>query len=155
MVVELAGGQRPPLDDSYISQGASMEVRIYAEDALKDFQPSPGELTEVFFPDNIRLDGWVDTGTVVSPHYDPMIAKVIVHGADRTEHWLNAGCTGTHPTVRYRHQPGLPAPDPARRKRDRRQVSTVTWKPSTTPRPREIEDPGTYTTVQDYPTYGY
>ena len=62
-----------------------MEVRIYAEDALKDFQPSPGELTEVRFPDNIRLDGWVDTGTVVSPHYDPMLAKVIAHAGDRLQ----------------------------------------------------------------------
>ena len=41
-MVSLAGGQRPPLDSDYTSQGAAMEVRIYAEDALKDFQPSPG-----------------------------------------------------------------------------------------------------------------
>ena len=108
-MLQLAGGERPPLDDSYTSQGASMEVRIYAEDALKDFQPSPGELTEVRFPDNIRLDGWVDTGTVVSPHYDPMLAKVIVHGSDR------ADALKKMQTALHRHQPGLPAPDSARR----------------------------------------
>ncbi|HCM66518.1 MAG TPA: urea carboxylase, partial [Alcanivorax sp.] len=79
-MVMLAGGEQPPLDADYRSRGHAMEVRIYAEDALKDFQPSPGELTEVSFPDDIRLDGWVDTGTRVSPHYDPMLAKVIVHG---------------------------------------------------------------------------
>ena len=84
-MVMLAGGEQPPLDADYRSRGHAMEVRIYAEDALKDFQPSPGELTEVSFPDDIRLDGWVDTGTRVSPHYDPMLAKVIAHGRDREE----------------------------------------------------------------------
>ncbi len=40
-------------------QGAAIEVRLYAEDPLKNFQPSPGVLTEVHFPDDVRLDGWV------------------------------------------------------------------------------------------------
>ncbi|MEM6051406.1 urea carboxylase [Erwinia sp. P7711] len=64
-------------------QGASIEVRIYAEDPLKNFQPSPGVLTEVCFPDNVRVDGWIDTGTEVSAFYDPMIAKLIVHAENR------------------------------------------------------------------------
>lgn len=64
-------------------QGASIEVRIYAEDPLKNFQPSPGVLTEVCFPDNVRVDGWIDTGTEVSAYYDPMIAKLIVHAENR------------------------------------------------------------------------
>lgn len=66
-------------------KGASIEVRIYAEDALKNFQPSPGVLTDVFFPDNVRVDGWVSTGSSVSAFYDPMIAKVIVYGDDRQQ----------------------------------------------------------------------
>lgn len=66
-------------------KGASIEVRIYAEDALKNFQPSPGVLTDVFFPDNVRVDGWVSTGSEVSAFYDPMIAKVIVYGDDRQQ----------------------------------------------------------------------
>lgn len=66
-------------------KGASIEVRIYAEDALKNFQPSPGVLTDVFFPDGVRVDGWVSTGSEVSAFYDPMIAKVIVHGDDRQQ----------------------------------------------------------------------
>ena len=64
-------------------QGASIEVRIYAEDPLKNFQPSPGVLTDVYFPADVRLDGWVSTGSEVSAFYDPMIAKLIVHAADR------------------------------------------------------------------------
>jgi urea carboxylase len=66
-------------------KGASIEVRIYAEDALKNFMPSPGVLTDVFFPDNVRVDGWVSTGSEVSSFYDPMIAKVIVYGDDRQQ----------------------------------------------------------------------
>ncbi|HTN30927.1 MAG TPA: urea carboxylase [Pseudomonas sp.] len=66
-------------------QGAAMEVRLYAEDPLKNFQPSPGVLTDVHFPDGVRVDGWVSTGSEVSAFYDPMIAKLIVHGANREE----------------------------------------------------------------------
>ncbi len=64
-------------------QGASIEVRIYAEDPLKNFQPSPGVLTHVGFPDDVRVDGWIDTGTEVSAFYDPMVAKLIVHAETR------------------------------------------------------------------------
>jgi len=66
-------------------QGAAIEARIYAEDPLKDFLPSPGTLTDVYFPDDVRVDGWVSTGTEVAPYYDPMIAKIIVRGEDRAD----------------------------------------------------------------------
>ncbi|MGY2289515.1 urea carboxylase [Pseudomonas sp. SDO528_S397] len=65
--------------------GCAIEVRIYAEDPLKNFQPSPGVLTEVYFPSDVRVDGWVSTGTEVSAFYDPMIAKLIVHADDREQ----------------------------------------------------------------------
>lgn len=68
--------QQPP-------KGAAIEVRIYAEDPVKNFQPSAGTLTEVYFPDDVRVDGWVSTGTEVSSFYDPMIAKLIVHADTR------------------------------------------------------------------------
>lgn len=64
-------------------QGAAMEVRIYAENPLKNFQPSPGILTEVAFPSDVRIDTGVATGSEVSAFYDPMIAKLIVHGPTR------------------------------------------------------------------------
>ena len=66
-------------------QGHSIEVRLYAEDPGKNFQPSSGLLTEVSFPDGIRVDGWIATGTDVTPFYDPMLAKMIVKGATREE----------------------------------------------------------------------
>lgn len=76
--LDWAALQRPP-------QGAAIEVRIYAEDPLKNFQPSPGLLTEVHFPERVRVDTWVGSGSEVSAFYDPMIAKLIVHGADRDQ----------------------------------------------------------------------
>jgi len=63
--------------------GASIEVRIYAEDPLKNFQPAPGTLTGVLFPDDVRVDSGIDVGAEVSAFYDPMIAKVIVHADTR------------------------------------------------------------------------
>ncbi len=66
-------------------QGASMQVRLYAEDPGKDFQPSSGVLTEVVFPPEVRIETWVERGSEVPPFYDPMVAKLIVKGRDRAE----------------------------------------------------------------------
>jgi urea carboxylase len=74
------------LDNSYSQpQGHSIEARIYAEDANKNFQPSSGLLTFVKFPESIRCDSWIETGTEVSPFYDPLLAKLIVWGRNRDE----------------------------------------------------------------------
>ncbi|MFG1358927.1 urea carboxylase [Xanthobacter pseudotagetidis] len=64
-------------------KGAAMEVRVYAEIPHANFQPSAGLLTEVKFPAWARVDGWIETGTEVTPFYDPMLAKVIVKADDR------------------------------------------------------------------------
>jgi urea carboxylase len=65
--------------------GHAIEVRLYAEDPHKEFQPNAGVLTEVVFPAGVRCDTWVERGTEVSPFYDPLLAKLIVHGATRAE----------------------------------------------------------------------
>jgi urea carboxylase len=67
------------------ARGHSIQVRLYAEDPQKNFQPSAGLLTEVRFPDGVRCDHWVSAGTEVSPFYDPLLAKLIVHATTRTE----------------------------------------------------------------------
>ncbi|CAN7679528.1 urea carboxylase [Pararhizobium sp. LjRoot238] len=64
-------------------RGAAMEVRVYAEMPHADFRPSAGLLTEVVFPADARVDGWIETGTEVTPFYDPMLAKLIVTAEDR------------------------------------------------------------------------
>ncbi|KAJ3360623.1 hypothetical protein GGF32_008239 [Allomyces javanicus] len=71
--------------------GASIEVRVYAEDPAHEFRPSPGKITQVQWPmhgdqdAHVRIDTWIAAGTEVSPHYDPMLAKIIVHGTDRAD----------------------------------------------------------------------
>jgi urea carboxylase len=54
--------------------GASIQVRIYAEDPAHGFRPCTGQLTQVRFPDGVRCDTWVGNGTEVTPFYDPMLA---------------------------------------------------------------------------------
>ena len=65
--------------------GASIQVRLYAEDPARNFQPCAGGLTEVVFPSDARIETWVATGSEVPPNYDPMIAKLIVTGTDRAD----------------------------------------------------------------------
>ncbi len=64
-------------------RGAAIEARLYAETPHANFQPSAGQLTEVRFPDFARVDTWIETGTEVTPFYDPMLAKIIVSGGTR------------------------------------------------------------------------
>ena len=64
-------------------QGASIQVRLYAEDPAQDYRPSSGLLTEAVFPDGPRVDTWVAAGSQVSAYYDAMLAKLIVTASDR------------------------------------------------------------------------
>lgn len=66
-------------------QGHSIQVRLYAEDPVKNFQPSAGLLTDVQFDPRARVETWVETGSNVSSYYDPMIAKIIVTADDRED----------------------------------------------------------------------
>ncbi|MGO9830048.1 MAG: acetyl/propionyl/methylcrotonyl-CoA carboxylase subunit alpha [Myxococcaceae bacterium] len=66
--------------------GHAFEFRIYAEDPIRFF-PSPGRLTVFQLPegDGVRVDAGYVEGDVVTPHYDPMVAKLIISGRNRTE----------------------------------------------------------------------
>ncbi len=84
-MVRLAAGDATFLDAyTHAPRGHSIQVRIYAEDPHKNFQPSCGTLTEVQFHESARCETWVEAGTEVTPFYDPMLAKIIVHAPDRT-----------------------------------------------------------------------
>jgi urea carboxylase len=85
-MIRQACGELPPLA-GYAPEpvGCAMQVRIYAEDPGKNFQPCSGILTDVFFPSEVRCDGWVERGTDVTAYYDPLLAKLIVTGTDRSE----------------------------------------------------------------------
>ena len=88
-MVKLAAGDLPPLDSlgPFHPDGHSIQARVYAEDPNKDFQPSAGLLTAVEFTqadgNALRIDHWVEAGLTISPLFDPMLAKVIIHEGDR------------------------------------------------------------------------
>lgn len=85
-MVRQAAGDLAPLDSFVIQPaGCAMQARVYAENPAKEFQPSSGVLTEVIFPDNTRVETWIERGLDVSAFYDPMLAKVIVHATDRQQ----------------------------------------------------------------------
>jgi urea carboxylase len=83
-MVRLGAGDLPDLADLAPSRdGHAVQARIYAEDPGRTFQPSAGLLTHVVWPDGVRCDTWVESGSEVPAFYDPMLAKLIVHAADR------------------------------------------------------------------------
>ncbi|EOR07979.1 urea carboxylase [Acinetobacter genomosp. 15BJ] len=84
-MVTLAGGDWQAPQQIAAPKGHSIQVRLYAEDPIKNFQPSAGLLTSVKFDAQSRVETWVETGSNVSSFYDPMIAKIIVTAADREQ----------------------------------------------------------------------
>ncbi|KAL3424509.1 urea carboxylase [Phlyctema vagabunda] len=71
--------------DLRMPHGHALEVRIYAEAPLRDFQPSSGQVLDLSFPNNVRIDTWLVPGQVVSSSFDPLIAKLIIVGSDRVD----------------------------------------------------------------------
>ena len=82
-MIRQAAGEVVLPDTPLVPQGAAIEVRLYAEIPHAGFRPSAGRLTDVQFPETARIDTWIETGTDVTPFYDPMLAKIIVTAADR------------------------------------------------------------------------
>ncbi len=83
-----SGGALPIRQDELAINGHAFEARIYAEDVAKGFMPATGTLRRLTFPDRsstVRIDTGVCEGDTISPFYDPMIAKLIVHGDTRRE----------------------------------------------------------------------
>jgi len=79
------GRPLPKNQDRIQRQGAAMEVRLYAENPYQQFLPSAGRLEHLRWPQQVRVDSGFEAGDRVSDHYDPMIAKLISHGADRDQ----------------------------------------------------------------------
>lgn len=82
--LRVASGEPLPLKQEQIQlHGHAFEARLYAEDVPAGFLPATGKLAHLQFPSNCRADTGVGTGDTISPWYDPMIAKIITHGATR------------------------------------------------------------------------
>ncbi|MBY5932216.1 acetyl/propionyl/methylcrotonyl-CoA carboxylase subunit alpha [Tateyamaria omphalii] len=82
--LRVAAGEPLPMSQEDLTiTGHAFEARLYAEDVPAGFLPATGTLTHLNFPISARADSGVRAGDEISPHYDPMIAKVIVHGPTR------------------------------------------------------------------------
>lgn len=78
-----AGSTLPKTQQQLTINGWAFEARIYAEDANNGFLPATGQLTYLQFPTDARVDTGVRQGDSISPFYDPMIAKLVVHAESR------------------------------------------------------------------------
>jgi urea carboxylase len=136
-----------------VPKGHAIQARVYAEDPNQNFRPCAGLLTEVVFPEWTRCDGWVQTGSEVSPFYDPLLCKVMVHAEDRAAAVTRLGralaesaVSGIETNLRYLRQllewdlfveGGVAMRD----------MASFDYRPRTL----EVLSAGTMTTVQDWP----
>jgi acetyl-CoA carboxylase biotin carboxylase subunit len=86
--IKIARGEKLGFTQDDLSvNGHSLELRIYAEDPSNDFLPSTGTLTKYIRPqgEGVRVDDGYEEGMTIPVYYDPMIAKLVTHGKDRTD----------------------------------------------------------------------
>lgn len=159
-MVELAAGTLPPLAElakGLRPSGHAIQARLYAEDPGRDFQPSPGLLTAVRFPEAdgraLRIDTWVEAGCEIPPYFDPMIAKLITWAANRDEASATLDCAladtllyGVESNRDYLRQILADAPF-ASGQPWTRCLEHLAYRAHTV----EVLGAGTQTTVQDYP----
>ena len=153
-MIRTAYGENPALYDYvHAPEGHAIQVRVYAEDPMKNFQPSSGVLTNVAFAEGIRCDTFIETGLEVSAFYDPMIAKLIVKGRDRGDALAKIGAAiadtridGIETNLRYLG--AIVASDVFKAgKQTTKYLDGFRF----TPRSIDVLRPGTQTAVQDYP----
>ncbi|GEA60981.1 urea carboxylase [Vibrio comitans] len=143
------------LSANLTSKGHAIQVRLYAEDANKNFQPCAGLLSHVEWAkqENLRIEHWIEAGVEVSPFFDPMLAKVIVHAKDREtalaelkQSLDNSTIYGIEHNQAYLSQ--LLASDLVKKGEVLTQsLNSFEFKPHTF----DVISGGTQTTIQDYP----
>jgi urea carboxylase len=133
--------------------GASIQVRLYAEDPNKNFQPSSGVLTETIFSVNVRVETWVERGSEIPPFYDPMIAKIIVKAATRNEAvsalqkaLAETKVAGIECNLDYLRQV-IASAEFAAGDMHTKWLATFPYRPATI----DVLEPGTQSSIQDYP----
>ena len=85
MVKEAAGELKNIKSLVHKPQGHAIEVRVYAEDCINGFRPGTGKIDAVTFSPEASVETWIQKGVEVTSLYDPMLAKLIVHGSDRAD----------------------------------------------------------------------
>jgi urea carboxylase len=153
-MVRLAANALPPLATLRTEpSGHAVQVRLYAEDPAKNFQPSAGLLTHVAWPAGIRCDTWVSAGVEVPPYYDPMLAKLIVTAADRPAALIalrealdGVSVAGIETNLDYLRQVAVDAVLESG-EQTTGYLGQFAYRPATV----DVLAAGTQTTVQDYP----
>ncbi|MGD9427264.1 urea carboxylase [Pantoea sp. NSTU24] len=159
-MIALAAGELPALRTlaaTLTPQGHAVQARLYAEDPGRQFQPSPGLLTDVFFPESrdqtLRIDRWVEAGCEVPPFFDPMLAKAIAWRPSRdeaiatlTQALAETRLYGVETNRRYLQQilafEPFTSGEPWTRCLEQLRYQAATF---------EVISAGTQTSVQDYP----
>lgn len=150
-MVRLSAGEDPIRPVTPL--GASVQVRIYAESPLKDFQPCAGALQSVEFPPDVRVETWIESGSEVSTFYDPLLAKIITNGLTREEALKNlrhalkdTTIAGIETNLDY-----LRAVCASETFANGGFPTSFLGKFNYTPLAIEVIEPGTQSTIQDYP----
>ncbi|WP_288363447.1 urea carboxylase [uncultured Spongiibacter sp.] len=161
-MLQQAAGELPPLDalrQGLSASGHAIQLRVYAEDPYRDFQPCAGLLSHVAFPQpgealpGLRIEHWLESGIEVSPYFDPMLAKILYRGEDR-----DAAIQGLRETLDQTQLYGIESngaylryllDDAVVAKGDvtTRYLAQVTWQPARI----DVLQGGTQTTIQDFP----
>ncbi|MET7546407.1 5-oxoprolinase/urea amidolyase family protein [Streptomyces sp. NPDC005479] len=152
-MLRLAQGDTDVVREPDAPRGHAVEARVYAEDPTRDHRPGAGLLTRVAFPEGVRVDTWVETGTEVTTSYDPMLAKVVAYGTDRAEVLarLDTALAATR-IDGIETNLGLVRAALADDRVRTATHSTATLATVSDPTPRiEVVSGGTLTTVQDWP----
>ena len=138
----------------FVPKGSAIQVRVYAEDPNKDFQPGCGRLTDVQLSREARCDGWISKGTEVTPYYDPLLVKIIVHGSDRADaiykmqQALNlSSVSGIETNLAYLRQVIRDPLFTGGKITTRALATSFKYRPAT----MDVLAPGVQTTVQDTP----
>ncbi|MFL6547323.1 MAG: urea carboxylase [Povalibacter sp.] len=153
-MIRVAAGDPPDLRAyQHAPRGHSIQVRLYAEDPAHNFRPSSGLLSHVELPTGARVDSWIETGTEVSPHYDPMLAKIIADGDTREVALsnLDRALAATRIYGIETNQAYLRAIVGDEVFREGRQFTRYLSDFRYEPRTVEVIQPGTHSTVQDFP----
>lgn len=153
LMVRLGANELPEMMD-FSPRGHSVQVRLYAEDPYKNFQPSAGLITHFESPaSSYRCDRWVQSGTVVSPYYDPMLAKIVSH-QDTREQAITTLITELEQTTCYGIETNLDYLQDILRSETFQTGEMYTQFLNVfpfVPQTLEVVDAGLETTVQDYP----
>jgi urea carboxylase len=153
MIRQAAGGFALPKPAELKQRGHAIELRLYAEDPARNFRPSTGVITDLALPAKARIESWIERGSEVTSHYDPLLAKLVVKGSDRKDalarlrEALDAtAVSGIETNLAYLSAIAA-APFFQSGKATTASLSSLAYTPARV----EVIEPGTHSSLQDWP----